>query len=245
MFTLVGASLAGVSAAVVHADVDDDLSGPSGVIISKYLEASQIHPAEHGASMQVDIDASVPRLKEQGRLKALRQISKVGRVTYRVLGFQGDNTVKNQVIARYLEAEQQHRDNQKLSVTPANYKFKFKGQRMAEDGTNVYVFQLSPRAKRVGLFKGELWLDARTCLPVLEKGRLVKNPSIFFKKVDFEQAFALRNGAAVPEHITSTIDTRLVGRVQLKISYSNFAESDDDESENTQAKSSLISSSLP
>jgi hypothetical protein len=245
---LVGVSLVGLSAAAVRADmedVSDDLSGPSGAIISKYLEASQIHPAEHGASMQVDIDASVPKLKEQGRLKALRTISKVGRVTYRVLGFQGDNTVKSQVIARYLDAEQQHRDNQKLSVTPANYKFKFKGEKVAQDGARVYVFQLSPRAKRVGLFKGELWLSADTCLPVLEKGRLVKNPSIFFRKVDFEQAFALHNGAAVPESMSSTIDTRLVGKVQLKISYSNFADSDEDESENTQAKSALISSSLP
>jgi hypothetical protein len=245
---LVGVSLVGLSAAAVRTDVEevsDDLSGPSGVIISKYLEASRLQPAQHGASMQVDIDASVPKLKEQGRLKALRSISKVGRITYRVLGFQGDNTVKSQVIARYLDAEQQQRDNQKLSVTPANYKFKFKGQKVAQDGTNIYVFQLSPRAKRVGLFKGELWLNASNCLPVLEKGRLVKNPSIFFKKVDFEQAFALHNGAAVPEHISSTIDTRLVGRVQLKISYSNFADSDEDESENADAKAALISSSLP
>jgi hypothetical protein len=245
---LVGASLVGLSGAAVRADIEDisdDLSGPSGAIISKYLEASQIHPAEHGASMQVDIDASVPKLKEQGRLKALRKISKVGRVTYRVLGFQGDNTVKSQVIARYLEAEQQHRDNQKLSVTPANYKFKFRGEKVAQNGANVYVFQVLPRAKRVGLFKGELWLDASNCLPVLEKGRLVKNPSIFFRKVDFEQAFELHNGAAVPQRMSSVIDTRLVGKVQLNISYSNFADFDDDESENTQAKPALISSTIP
>jgi len=239
----------GLSAAADYMDNEDadDLSGPSGAIISKYLEATQQHPTVYGASMQVDIDASVPKLKERGRLRALRKISKVGRVTYRVLGFQGDNTVKSQVIGRYLEAEQQNRDNQKLSVTPANYKFRFKGEKVMEDGTKIYVFQVSPRAKRVGLFKGEMWLNASTCLPVLEKGRLVKNPSIFFKKVDFEQAFGLHNGAAIPERLSTTIDTRLVGKVQLKVSYSNFAEdaADEDESSAMEVKPAVLSSSLP
>jgi hypothetical protein len=206
-------------------DVSDDLSGPSGAIISKYLEASKLQlDALNNASMEVNIDASVPKLKQQGRLRALRVISSVGRVTYRVLGFQGDNTVKSQVIGRYLEAEQQGQNDQKLNVTPANYKFKFKGARASADGSELYVFQLAPRKKRVGLFKGEMWLDARTYLPVLEKGRLVKNPSIFFKKVDFERDFAIQNGTAVPERMNSTIATRLVGKVELNISYSNFAQ---------------------
>jgi hypothetical protein len=238
--------LSKASARTGNGDVSYDLTGPSGAIISKYLQASQGHMAVHGGSMQVDIDASVPRLKERGRLRALRQISKLGRVTYHVLGFQGDNTVKSQVIARYLEAEQQHRDNQKLTITPENYKFKFKGQKVAQDGASIYIFELSPRAKRVGLFKGELWLDASTCLPVLEKGRFVKNPSIFFRKVYFEQAFGLHNGAAVPERMSSTIDTRLVGKVQLNVSYSNFAdESDEGEGGSMQIKPALISRSLP
>jgi hypothetical protein len=72
-------------------------------IIDRYLEAEQTHAnALRGASMNVDIDASVPALKEQGRLRALRHISKVGTVTYHAIAFQGDNNVKKQVIARYL-----------------------------------------------------------------------------------------------------------------------------------------------
>jgi hypothetical protein len=202
-------------------DVSDDLSGPSGAIISRYLQASRTQVND--ASMEVNIEASVPKLKQQGRLRALRKISDMGRITYRVLGFQGDNTVKSQVIGRYLEAEQQGQGDQRLNVTPANYKFKFRGAKRYVGGNDVYVFQLSPRKKRVGLFKGEMWLDASTCLPVLEKGRLVKNPSIFFKKVDFERDFAIQNGAAIPERMSSTIDTRLVGKVELNVSYSNFA----------------------
>jgi hypothetical protein len=210
---------------------DTDASAPeetgtsSAIILNKYLEATQTHDEGlRGASMEVDIDASVPKLKEQGRLHALRKISKVGQITYRVLGFQGDSTIKSQVIARYLQAEQQGQGDQSLAITSANYKFKYKGEKPTDKGKDVYVFQLSPRKKKVGLFKGEMWLDARTYLPIYEKGRFVKNPSIFFKKVDFERAFRIQNGLAIPQYTMSTIDARLIGKVELNISYSNFSQ---------------------
>lgn len=200
-------------------------TGTSAAILNKYLEASQSHDESlRGASMEVEIDASIPNLKEQGRLHALRIISKVGQITYRELRFQGDGTIRTQVIARYLQAEQQGQGDQSLAITPANYKFKYKGQKATGQGKNVYVFQVSPHKKKVGLFKGEMWLDATTYLPVFEKGRFVKNPNIFFKKVDFERAFQIQNGLAIPEYTTSTIDARLIGKVELNISYSKFSQ---------------------
>ncbi len=227
----VGAIILGVSFFSVRADVGDaseDQAGPSQAIIGKYLEASVLQPAQR--SMEVEIDASVPQLQEHGRLRALRKISNVGKITYRVLGFQGDNNVKKEVIARYLQAEQQTQSDPGLTLTPANYKFKLKG-RLTGRGLNAYVFQVGPRKKRAGLFKGELWLDSNSYLPVLEKGRLVKNPSIFFKKVEFERAFVIQNGASVPAHMTSTIDTRIVGKVELDINYTAIAQSDEDTTE--------------
>lgn len=196
-------------------------TGSSDAILMQYLRATQNRPAQAlDGPVEIDISASVPKLKKQGRLRVLREISHVGQITYHVLGFQGDNTVKSQVIARYLQAEQQGQGKQDLAVTAANYKFKFRGEH-GVIGKDVYVFQLSPRHKRVGLFKGEMWLDASSYLPLYEKGRLVKNPSIFFKKVEFERAFAIQNGVPVPAHLVSTIETRLVGKVELDISYLN------------------------
>lgn len=193
-------------------------------IIVKYVQATQAHEDTlRGASMEVDISADVPKLKEHGRLRALRRISKVGQITYHVLGFQGSNTVKNQVIARYLQAEQQGQGDESLAITPANYKFKYKGEK-DEKGQEVYVFQLSPRKKKVGLFKGEIWLDPSTDLPIYEKGKFVKNPSIFFKKVEFERVFVIQNGIVVPQSMNSTIDVRLIGKVELSINYSNFSQ---------------------
>ena len=87
----------------------------------------------------------------------------------------------------------------------------------------MYVFALSPKKREAGLFKGEIWLDASTYLPVYEKGRFVKNPTIFFKRVDFERAFAIKDGKPLPQYMNSTITTRVVGKVELDVNYSNYA----------------------
>lgn len=202
-------------------------------ILSRYLAATERQKtALLGMSTVVDIDAQLPKLKKQGKMSALRMISKVGKITYRMLGFSGDATVKKDVIARYLNAEVQAQGSSgDLGITPQNYKFKFKGTQQA-DGRDVYVFHVTPRHKRVGLFKGELWLDPETCMPVREQGRFVKSPSIFFKKVEFVREYAMNGDIAVPRNIESLVVTRIVGPVQLNIHFANPAKtSAADESE--------------
>lgn len=210
--------------AFAHSDNDEPQDLDSTEILNRYFAAKAHQDGLRGASMDVDIDASVPKLKKQGRLQALRKISELGKITYKQLGFQGDNTVKNEVIARYLEAEQQGgQDQQKYAINKENYKFKYKGDHTLSTGERIYIFFLTPRHKQVGLFKGELWLDAQSYLPVMEKGRFVKNPSIFFKRVEFVRDYKIKDGTAVPQHMDSTITTRIVGKVNLSIDYSNFA----------------------
>ncbi len=210
----------------------------STAIIQKYMAAQLSHEDSlRGASMQVDIDAAVPGLKERGRLSALRKISKLGQITYQKVTFQGDNSVKKDVIARFLEAEKQGQGDQNISVNTENYRFKYKGVKGAAGGEQAYVFQLSPRRKKVGLWKGQLWLDSKTYLPVVERGHVVKNPSIFFKKVDFERDFIIRDGISIPQHMSFTIDVRLIGKVELNIAYSDFDPNGAEETADAQSAS--------
>lgn len=168
--------------------------------------------------MEVDIDANIPRLKKSGRMQAWRFISRLGQITYRVLRFEGDNTVKKDVIARYLAAEQEARKQYPaaLAITPDNYRFKYKGT-TDYAGRTAYVFHLTPKQKRVGLFKGEIWIDAESYLPLREWGEMVKNPSVFLKNVYFVRDYYIQDGLAVPRRILSDVNTRLVGRVHLTI----------------------------
>lgn len=231
LFIVLCLSLA-VSQPALPSTGEGDQDPGSVAIIDHYLQATKGHADDlRGASMQVEINATIPKLKENGKLEALRRISKVGQITYKFLSFQGDNTVKNHVIVRYLQAESQSQGDSGIAITPDNYKFKYRGQKQTPSGQQAHVFQLSPKKKKVGLFKGELWLDTSTYLPLLERGRLVKNPSIFFKKVDFERVFTIRNGYSVPSHMQSVIDARLVGKVELDINYSKFAQDASTETE--------------
>ncbi len=196
-------------------------------ILQSYCEAARNQDSALQAAsidMDVDMSASLPRLKKQGKLHALRRISALGRITYEMLRFEGDNTVKNQVIGRYLtaEAEAQREQLPGLAVTPANYKFKYKGQGET-DGRAVHIFEVTPRQKRQGLFKGQVWIDAATYLRVQESGYLVKSPSIFLKRIAFIRRFEIRDGLAVPRQVHSIVDTRLVGKAELTIDFSNFS----------------------
>ncbi len=154
--------------------------------------------------MDVEIDASLPKLKKHGRLHALRRISPLGLIRYEKAQFEGDGLVNKEIISRYLsaEVEAQKQQSPALAVTPQNYKFKYKGINRST-GRDVYVFEVTPRQKREGLFKGEVWIDATTFLKVQESGYLVKNPSMFLKKVAFIRKYEIRDGISVPRQVQS------------------------------------------
>jgi hypothetical protein len=58
---------------------------------------------------------------------------------------------------------------------------------------------------------------------VQESGYLVKSPSIFLKKVAFVRKYEIHDGISVPRQVQSVVDTRLVGRAELTIDFTNFS----------------------
>jgi hypothetical protein len=201
----------------------DDNEAIGALVLDEYFAAvDRQRDVLKGTTSEVTLEGSLPKLKKQGRMNVLRRVSRLGEITYKMLGFTGDNTIKKEVIGQYLTAEAQPKqDPASISITPANYNFKYKGLQDKNE-TRVHVFELKPKKKRVGLFKGELWVDPETKLPVRESGRLVKNPSIFLKKVEFTREYEIADGIARPRRIESTIDTRIAGKALLAIDYANY-----------------------
>ncbi len=188
----------------------------------KYVNARQSQQqALRGVHMDVEINGSLPKMEKKGRLSALRTVTRLGQIIYKQTGFIGDNQVKSELIARYLSAEVEEKDRANISITPANYKFKLKALANIS-GRSIAIFELNPKEKRIGLFKGELWIDAETGMPLKESGRWVKNPSVFLKKVDFVQEYELKDGLSVPKHLTSKMEVRLIGQAELDVSFTNF-----------------------
>lgn len=199
-----------------------DLEGQP--VLEQYLAATKGQDEKlRDVKMDCEIEASLPSLNRKGKFHALRQISKLGQITYKAITFQGDNTIKNDVIARYLQAEKEAAEKGgNLGRTPDNYKFKYYGV-YGEGEWKLHLFELIPKQKKAGLFHGWLWIEAKSGLPVREQGEFVKNPSIFLKRVEFVRDYEIRDGAAIPVKVDSHIQTRVVGKAEMSIRYSNVA----------------------
>ncbi len=193
--------------------------------LERYVESyGEVRDALRDVTMKVSIEARLPELKKKGVLRALRKVSSLGKITYKVLGFEGDNMVKKDVIARYLQAEiksSDQRTRRMLAITPANYKFRYRGKYGSGDWT-LYLFEVIPKKKKLGMYRGWLWIHAATGMPVRESGRLVKNPSVFLKRVEFVRDYAMIDGVAVPSVIETQIRTRLVGPAEIRIEFHDF-----------------------
>jgi hypothetical protein len=198
-------------------------------VIDKYRQALiNQQDAQRNLAMEVHMEGRIPKLKKEGKMSALRKISDLGKITYKVLGFWGDDTVKKEVMARYMtaeveatkEKEKEEKDAESIGITPENYEFKYKGL-TDRNSRRLHVFELKPRHKRVGLFKGELWIDPATYLHVRESGRLVKNPSVFIKKMEFTRDYEIKDGVAYLRRMSTKTETRIVGTAELNIEYAN------------------------
>ena len=106
-------------------------------VLAQYLENNQDQRTKlRDISMTVDIEAKLPDLEKKGVLQALRKVSRLGKITYKVLGFEGDNMVKKDVIARYIEAEVKSSDlktRDTLAINSDNYKFNYWGRYATDD----------------------------------------------------------------------------------------------------------------
>src|SRR4029079_10740981 len=202
-------------------------------IINRYIAAQQAQQeALRGARMEVEIDAQLPSLEKKGKLKVLRMISRLGKISFDQIGqFIGDPVVKKEVIGKYLELEQNEREKGSIAITPANYKFQINAI-ITQEQRQTYIFKLTPKRKAVGLFKGELWLDGATGMPLKETGQMVKSGSAWLKSIKFVRDYEMRNGISILKHLQSTVDVRVVGKAELNASYSTPTWQEDEQAAN-------------
>jgi hypothetical protein len=189
-----------------------------GEAIDQYLALSR--DRQSGCSdgvFVVQIDASLPNLEKQGSMSGLKVISRTGQTVYRGLRFTGDNLVKTAVIARFLANDAKPPEQVVgTDVTRQNYSFAY--DRTSEyNGLVAYVFRLTPMRKRVGLFSGELWLDAATADPLRLWGDFVKSPSIFVRRFRFVRDYQRIGPCVQPLRLLLIVDTRIAGHVEMAV----------------------------
>jgi len=170
-------------------------------------------------SATILIRAELPDTLQSGEYEVQQSYLAPRSLAFKAVRFTGDNFVKTNVIVRLLQSEVDHvqKDDPALdAISPANYKFSYKGTSQLE-GRTVHAYQVKPRQKRAGLFKGRIWVDAYTGSLARVEGRPVKSPSLFIKKVDFVQDYADIGPFTFPVHIHSEASARIVGRAVVDI----------------------------
>jgi hypothetical protein len=210
------------------------VSLPSSVVLPRMGPELALQVYRNRASLQAEqlssysantvIRAQLPDTQQYGEYELQRQYSAPRKLAFRAVRFTGDNFVKSNVILRLLQSEASHveKDEPSLNaITPTNYKFSYKGVGQL-NGRVVHIYQLKPRQKRSGLFKGRIYIDAYTASIVRAEGRAVKSPSLFVKKIDFVQDYADIDLFTLPVHIHSEAQARIVGRAVLDIYYSDY-----------------------
>ena len=184
---------------------------------ARYIASIQErNPFTESGSVAVEIEASLPGLYKQSRVLAIRQTGGSEHSEYRVLQIEGDATVAQEVIARYLEVQEQVEDQpvSSVAITPANYKFRYMGE-VGTGATSAYVFRITPKKKRAGLIQGQLWIDSVTGAAVLQAGHFVKTPSAFTGRIEVVRDTKLLDGHPCVRITHVGIETRQAGHGEL------------------------------
>ena len=170
------------------------------------------------------VAAELPQTKQKGTYQLTRMYSAPKSLAFKAVNFVGDGFVKTNVIARLLQSEvdrAKQGDNSDVAINSENYKFTYKGVEEMEDGPLCHVFQVKPRQKRVGLFKGTVYLNVYTGGMYKAEGKMVKSPSFFVKNIEFSQQYSEVGGFDMVTHVHSTAETRIVGTAIVDITHSD------------------------
>jgi hypothetical protein len=181
---------------------------------------AQLQSAElAGYSATTVVRAQLPDTAQSGEYELKRSYSAPRTLVFKALRFTGDNFVKSNIILRVLHSEVDHvqKDDPALTaINAANYKFSYKGTSQLNQRV-VHVYQIKPREKRAGLFKGKIYVDAYTGTLARAEGKLVRSPSLFVKRLEFVQDYADIDSFTFPVHIHSEAQARVVGRTVVDI----------------------------
>jgi hypothetical protein len=170
------------------------------------------------------IHAELPDLYEKGEFELQRHYAAPGTLQFIPIHYTGDGFVKTNVIVRLLQAEEdrlQNREASQTAITDANYRFSYAGESDI-DGKSVHAYEVRPRTKRKGLFKGRIYLDPVTGSLVRTEGVLAKSSSFFIKKVRFVNDYADIDAFTFPVRMHAVALVRIIGHAVIDVYHRNY-----------------------
>lgn len=210
-----------VSTSAFPTELSSELQG----VLERYQSATKKqHEAMSGVQLDMEIDGRFTKLREHGQMNVVGAISKAdGEMSFDKMVFTGDNRVKTQLIARYLEQEQKAKYGA-MNITAVDYEFKV-GAILKQDTRTTYIFEVNPRKKSGDKFRGELWVDGATGMPLREAGEFAKKPDLLLTKPRFSRDYELHDGISVISRFQTSTDVYIpgVGTAVLDVIFRNYS----------------------
>ena len=170
------------------------------------------------------VRAELPGTAQKGEFELQRHYAAPRTLQFKPARFSGDGFVKTNVIARLLQSEVervQNGDNALLAKHPPTTSSLTRDFPRLMDAKSTFISS-NPHQKRVGLFKGRIYLDATTGSLVRTEGKVVKSPSFFVKNIQFLQDFADFGRFTFPVHLHSEATARIVGKTIVDVINRDF-----------------------
>ncbi len=170
------------------------------------------------------IDAELPDTSQKGVYELKRRYLAPRTLEYTPVHFEGDGFVKSNVIVRLLQADVSHVSNQEgpqTAVDQRNYKFKLKGADEL-DGHPCWMYEVKPRQKRAGLFKGRIFIDVHTGALRRAEGSIPKSPSWWVRRVSFVQDYDEIGGYFLPVRLHTLSQARVIGWAIVNIEHRDY-----------------------
>lgn len=178
----------------------------------------------HGYTDDTLVIAELVDTSQRGAFELQRAFVAPRSLKYKPINYTGDTFVKSNVITRVLQSEVDFvakGDPAQTALSNANYKFSYKGVQQL-DGRIAHLYQVKPRHKRTGLFKGHIYLDAHSGSLLRSEGSVEKSPSFFVRKIEFVQDCVSVDDFTFPVHLHTTARARVLGKVVLDVYHRDY-----------------------
>jgi hypothetical protein len=159
------------------------------------------------------------RFNKEAWLDALTELDPGQGFRYTVLAEDGSGLIRNRVLHRALEAEQQALSQGEVgrsAISPANYQISFGTH---DETANLDRLRIVPLRKEQMLVDGTISVVATDGELVRIEGRLAKTPSFWTNRVDIVRRYGRVEGVHVPLSIESTANLKIVGDSVFSMTY--------------------------
>jgi len=208
---------------------DGDFTPPTPRTVDEVVSGMMSHDSERRAMLRGYTVNRRYVLENQGRHKRAEMVVRMicredGSKQFEIVSENGWGGARKHVFPRLLDAETEaarpdSRDRSR--ITPENYKFEMAGQEYVR-GRSAYVMAIEPRTANKYLIRGKIWVDADEYSILRIEGEPAKNPSFWFKSVQFSHDYDKSGSFWFPKLDHSVTDVRIFGSTELTIEYFDY-----------------------